>query len=27
MAYVVTEACVNCKYTNCAAVCPVDAFR
>ncbi len=27
MAYVVTEPCVNCKYTNCAAVCPVDAFR
>ncbi len=27
MAYVVTENCINCKYTNCAAVCPVDAFR
>lgn len=27
MAYVVTEPCVNCKYTNCAAVCPVEAFR
>ncbi|TNE72623.1 ferredoxin family protein [bacterium] len=27
MAYVVTEPCVNCKYTNCASVCPVDAFR
>ena len=27
MAYVVTEPCINCKYTNCAAVCPVDAFR
>lgn len=27
MAYVVTEPCVKCKYTNCAAVCPVDAFR
>lgn len=27
MAYVVTEPCVNCKYTNCAAVCPTDAFR
>lgn len=26
MAYVVTEPCINCKYTNCAAVCPVDAF-
>lgn len=27
MAYVVTDPCVQCKYTNCAAVCPVDAFR
>ncbi len=27
MAYVVTEACIHCKYTDCAAVCPVDAFR
>ena len=27
MAYVVTEPCINCKYTKCAAVCPVDAFR
>lgn len=27
MAYVVTEPCIQCKYTNCAAVCPVDAFR
>ena len=27
MAYVVTEPCINCKYTNCATVCPVDAFR
>ncbi|MEP1151633.1 MAG: ferredoxin family protein [Balneola sp.] len=27
MPYVVTEPCVQCKYTNCAAVCPVDAFR
>ncbi len=27
MAYVVTDPCVKCKYTNCAAVCPVDAFR
>ncbi len=27
MTYVVTEPCINCKYTNCAAVCPVDAFR
>ena len=27
MPYVVTEPCVQCKYTNCASVCPVDAFR
>jgi len=27
MAYVVTDPCIKCKYTNCAAVCPVDAFR
>ena len=27
MAYVVTEACVKCKYTDCVAVCPVDCFR
>jgi len=27
MAYVVTDPCVKCKHTNCAAVCPVDAFR
>jgi len=27
MAYVVTEPCIQCKYTNCVAVCPVDAFR
>lgn len=27
MAYVVTEPCIKCKYTHCAAVCPVDAFR
>lgn len=27
MAYVVTEPCIRCKYTDCAAVCPVDAFR
>ncbi|HBF12554.1 MAG TPA: ferredoxin [Deltaproteobacteria bacterium] len=27
MAYVVTEHCTNCKYTECAAVCPVDAFH
>lgn len=27
MAYVVTEPCIQCKHTNCAAVCPIDAFR
>mgnify|MGYP001181182252 FL=1 len=27
MSYVVTEPCIKCKYTNCAAVCPVDAYR
>ena len=27
MTYVVTEPCVKCRYTDCAAVCPVDAFH
>ncbi len=27
MAYVVTENCVDCKYTSCASVCPVEAFH
>ena len=27
MAYVVTEPCVKCKYTDCVDVCPVDCFR
>ena len=27
MAYVVTGLCVDCKYTSCAAVCPVEAFH
>ncbi|MGF1448657.1 MAG: 4Fe-4S dicluster domain-containing protein [Opitutales bacterium] len=27
MAYVVTEPCVDCKFTYCAAVCPVEAFH
>lgn len=27
MAYVVTEACVDCKFTTCVGVCPVDAFH
>jgi ferredoxin len=26
MTYVVTEACIKCKYTDCAEVCPVDCF-
>jgi len=26
MTYVVTEACIKCKYTDCVAVCPVDCF-
>jgi ferredoxin len=27
MTFVVTEACIKCKYTDCVDVCPVDAFR
>ena len=27
MTFVVTEACISCKYTDCVDVCPVDAFR
>ena len=27
MAYVVTENCIKCKYTDCVDVCPVDCFR
>jgi ferredoxin len=27
MAYVVTESCVNCRYTDCVDVCPVDCFK
>ena len=26
MAYVVAEPCINCKYTDCVDVCPVDCF-
>ncbi len=26
MTYVVTEACIKCKYTDCVEVCPVDCF-
>lgn len=27
MAFVVTEPCIKCKYTDCAEVCPVDCFH
>jgi ferredoxin len=27
MTHVVAEPCVNCKYTECVEVCPVDCFR
>ena len=27
MTYVVTENCRKCRYTDCAAVCPVEAFH
>ena len=27
MAYVVTESCIRCKYTDCAEVCPVTCFH
>ena len=26
MTYVVTEACIKCKFTDCVDVCPVDCF-
>ena len=26
MTFVVTDNCIKCKYTDCVAVCPVDAF-
>ena len=26
MTFVVAEPCINCKYTDCVAVCPVDCF-
>ena len=26
MAYVVTETCIMCKYSDCVEVCPVDCF-
>lgn len=27
MTFVVTENCINCKYTDCVEVCPVDCFH
>jgi ferredoxin len=27
MTYVVTEACIKCRYTDCVLVCPVDCFK
>ena len=27
MTYIVTEACINCKHTECVELCPVDAFH
>lgn len=27
MAYIVSEPCIKCKYTDCVDVCPVDCFR
>jgi ferredoxin len=26
MAFVVTESCIQCKYTDCVSVCPMDCF-
>tara|TARA_B100001027_G_scaffold154151_1_gene108331 strand:+ start:364 stop:690 length:327 start_codon:yes stop_codon:yes gene_type:complete len=26
MAFIVTEACIQCKHTDCVEVCPVDCF-
>lgn len=27
MSYVVTESCIQCRYTDCVEVCPTDCFR
>ena len=27
MTHVVTEACINCRHTDCVETCPVDAFH
>src|SRR5690554_5088292 len=26
MAFIVTESCIACKYTDCVSVCPMDCF-
>lgn len=26
MTYIVTDSCINCKFTDCVEVCPVDCF-
>ena len=26
MPFIVTEPCIQCKYTDCVAVCPMDCF-
>ena len=26
MAFIVTDSCIECKYTDCVEVCPVDCF-
>ena len=26
MTYIVTDNCINCKFTDCVEVCPVDCF-
>ncbi|MBU2238121.1 MAG: ferredoxin, partial [Gammaproteobacteria bacterium] len=26
MAFIVTDNCIRCKYTDCVEVCPVDCF-
>lgn len=27
MAHIVTEACINCRHTDCVETCPVEAFH
>ncbi len=27
MTYIITDACIRCKYTECVEVCPVDCFH